>query len=209
MAFNPKKHHRRSIRLKGYDYTQPGAYFVTICTSKREHVFGHIQDEKMHLNRYGEVVQFNWNNLPKIYPHVQLDEFIIMPDHIHGIIMLKNDPVGAGSPTIESLTKNPYKPAPTPQKRHGLPEIIRSLKTCSATRINQLRSTKGNPVWQRGYYEHIVRNEQALFNIRRYIINNPLKWQKHKLNSTTEINLLKNIHLQIDPEINISMNLHS
>jgi putative transposase len=220
MAFNSQKHHRRSIRLKGYDYTEPGAYFVTICTSKREHLFGHIQDEKMHLNRYGEVIQFNWNNLPKIYPHVQLDEFVIMPDHIHGIIILKNDPVGAGSPTVESPTKNLYKPAPTiesptknphqpAQKRHGLPQIIRSLKTCSATRINQLRSTKGNPVWQRGYYEHIVRNEQALFNIRRYIINNPLKWQKDKLNSTTVINLLKNIYLQIDPEINISMNLHS
>lgn len=208
MAFNPKKHNRRSIRLKGYDYTEPGAYFITICTSKREYLFGHIQDEKMHLNRYGEVVQFNWNNLPKSYPHVQLDEFIIMPDHIHGIIMLK-DPVGAGLPTIESLTKNPYKPAPTPQKRHGLPEIIRSLKTRSATRINQLRSTKGNPVWQRGYYEHIVRNQQALSNIRRYIINNPSKWQKDKLNSSNGANLLKNIHLQIDPQINISMNLHS
>jgi putative transposase len=208
MAFNPKKHNRRSIRLKGYDYTEPGAYFITICTSKREYLFGHIQDEKMHLNRYGEVVQFNWNNLPKSYSHVQLDEFIIMPDHIHGIIMLK-DPVGAGLPTIESLTKNPYKPAPTPQKRHGLPEIIRSLKTRSATRINQLRSTKGNPVWQRGYYERIVRDEQALFNIRKYIINNPSKWQKDKLNSTNGANLLKNIHLQIDPQINISMNLHS
>ncbi len=207
MVFNPKKHNRCSIRLKGYDYTEPGAYFITICTSKREHLFGHIQDEKMHLNRYGEVVQFNWNNLPKIYPHVQLNEFIIMPDHIHGIIMLKNDPVGAGTLrerlsakrtlreqrtlTIESLTKNPYKPAPTPQKRHGLPEIIRSLKTYSATRINQLRSTKGNSVWQRGYYERIVRDEQALFNIRRYIINNPLKWKKDKLNSTNLVNLQK------------------
>jgi putative transposase len=209
MPFNPKKHNRRSIRLKGYDYTQPGAYFITICTSKREHLFGHIKDEKMHLNRYGEAVQFNWNNLPKIYPHVQLDAFVIMPDHIHGIIILKNDPVGAGSPTDESTTENLYKPAPAPQKRHGLPEIIRNLKTRSGTRINQLRSTKGNPVWQRGYYEHIVRNQQALFNIRRYIINNPIKWQKDKENFTTGINLLENLHLQIDPEIDISMNLHS
>ncbi len=208
MVFNPKKHHRRSIRLKGYDYTQPGAYFVTICTFKREHLFEHIQDEKMHLNRYGEVVQYNWNYLPKVYPHVQLDAFVIMPDHIHAIIVLKDD-VGAGSPTDELFTKNPYKPAPTPQKRHGLPEIVRGLKTCSGTRINQLRSTKGIPVWQRGYYEHIVCNEEALVNIRKYIINNPLKWQKDKLNYSIGDKFSKNIHVQIDTQINISMNLSS
>ena len=156
MKYNPNIHHRRSIRLKGYDYSQPGSYFVTICIWKKECLLGYIYKHKMILNTSGEVVQFNWFNLTKVYPYINLDTFVIMPNHIHGIIEIKDD--------------DKYK------KRHGLPEIIRGLKTFSARRINQLRKIKGVPVWQRGYYEHIIRNEKSLNNIREYIVNNPLNW---------------------------------
>ncbi len=195
MAYNPQIHHRRSIRLQGYDYTQPGKYFVTICVSKREHLLGHIENGEMHLNLYGKVVQTNWDYLPKIYTHVELDAFVIMPNHIHCIIVLKEE-------TTEAV-------GVSKRRRQGLPEVIRGLKTFSATRINQLRNVKGISVWQRGYYEHIIRNEDALDKIRQYIVHNPVMWDKDNLNKSVNSKLTKQIDAYIDSDNNISMNLHS
>ncbi len=183
MKYDPNKHHRRSIRLKGYDYTKAGAYFITICTWQREHLFGDIVNGEMQLSRYGETVRFNWDNLPKRYRNVELDAFIIMPNHVHGIIVLTDNGLeGAG---LESLSvesdKLLVKPAPTKTKLHGLSEIVRGFKTFSARRINQIRRMTGVSVWQRGYYEHIIRNEESLMAIREYIINNPLCWEKDQL----------------------------
>ncbi|BAZ14084.1 hypothetical protein NIES4071_59240 [Calothrix sp. NIES-4071] len=195
MAYNPRIHHRCSIRLKGYDYTQPGKYFVTICVAKREHLLGYIQNGEMHLNLYGEAVKTNWHNLAKIYSHVELDAFVIMPNHIHAIIVLKQL-------TTEFLD--------TPKTtRQGLPEIVRGLKTFSATKINQLRNVKGIAVWQRGYYEHIIRNEISLTKIRQYIVNNPVMWHTNDLHKSVNLKLPKQFNTCIDSENNISMNLHS
>lgn len=211
MEYDPQKHHRRSIRLKGYDYTQVGAYFITICTWQKECLFGEVIDGKMELNRYGEVIQYNWFDLMRRYSDIRLDSFIIMPNHLHGIILLIGDRknscvigsnseissttdlrgVGAGleSSSVEK-TKIFGEPAPTVHgdnaksksaKCCGLPEIIQGFKTSSATRINQLRRTTGVPVWQRNYYEHIIRDDLALQNIRKYITNNPLSWQRDEL----------------------------
>ncbi len=155
------KPRRKSIRLQEYDYSQPGVYFVTICTQNRECLFGNIGDEKMILNEYGRIVLSCWNDLPNHYSHVRLDAFQIMPNHGHGIIFI----VGAG-----------LKPAPTPTKRHGLPEIVRAFKTFSARRINESRRTPGESIWQRNYYDRIIRDEDELNRIREYIIYNPLKW---------------------------------
>jgi REP element-mobilizing transposase RayT len=175
MKYNPEKHHRRSIRLKDYDYKRAGIYFVTICIWQRECLLGNvvgagsqillnINDDihkpaptNIELSRYGQVVQYNWNILPNKFNNVQLDEFVIMPNHIHGIIQ---------------LTTSGEKP---------LSEIIQSFKTSSARRINQLRDSRGIPVWQRNYYEHIIRNDEALQKIRKYIVNNPLSWEQDKL----------------------------
>ena len=203
MKYDPNKHHRRSIRLKGYDYTKAGAYFITICTWQREHLFGDIVNGEMQLSRYGETVRFNWDNLPKRYRNVELDAFIIMPNHVHGIIVLTDNGLeGAGLESLsvesdkflvkpcsgaglESLSvesdKLLVKPAPTKTKLHGLSEIVRGFKTFSARRINQIRRMTGVSVWQRGYYEHIIRNEESLMAIREYIINNPLCWEKDQL----------------------------
>jgi len=123
------------------------------------------------LNDLGKIVDKCWDDLPNHYPHIELDTFVIMPNHIHGIIMLHDD-VGAG-----------LKPAPT-RKRHGLPEIVRAFKTFSSRHINQIRDTTGTPVWQRNYYEHVIRDETSLNDIRQYIIDNPLRWENDEENPT-------------------------
>jgi putative transposase len=175
MAYDPHKHHRRSIRLKGYDYSQAGAYFVTICIKGGQCLLGHVVDGVMQLNELGEIVQACWDDLPSHYPNVILDAFGIMPNHVHGIIVI--DDVGAG--LVGAGVGAGFKPAPT--KRHGLPEIMRAFKTFSARRINVMRDQVGTPLWQRNYYEHIIRNERALNAIREYIINNPANWTTAQL----------------------------
>ena len=168
------QHRRKTLRLPGYDYSQPGGYFVTIVTNQRQCLFGDVSEGDMHLSSYGHIVMQCWNDLVRHYPHVRRDEFVVMPNHVHGILVL-ND-VGAG-----------FKPAPTtqpshPYKRHGLPEIVRGFKTFSAKRINRLRSSPGIPVWQRNYYEHVIRSEAELGRVREYIQNNPAQWDLDKEN---------------------------
>jgi REP element-mobilizing transposase RayT len=168
MTFNPAKHHRKSIRLSGYDYSQPGAYFVTICTQNRECLFGEIENGKMQIGEYGKIIKFTWNDLPNHVGNIVLDEFIVMPNHFHGIIIL----VGAGS-----------EPAPTDSiKHHALPEIIRQLKTFSARRINQNRKTPGISIWQRNFYDHIGHDKKELYRIRQYIRDNPVNWDSDEEN---------------------------
>jgi len=190
MAYGPKKHHRRSIPLEGYDYAQGGAYFVTVCAQAHLCLFGEIIAGEMRLNDWGRIVADTWRDLADHYPYVLLDAFVVMPNHVHGIIVL-TDPVGAGfkpAPTdsaADDWTPAGFvptdaagaglKPAPT-RKRHGLAEIVRAFKTFSARRINQRRGLRGAPLWQRNYYEHIIRNDVALNRIRQYIADNPRSW---------------------------------
>ncbi len=152
---------RHSIRLKDYDYTQSGAYYVTLCTEYRICLFGKIVEAEVELSSFGKVVHNCWEGLPNHYGNVELDVFVIMPNHIHGVIVLNND--------------NPIQ-GNSKDKLHGLSEIIRGFKTFSAREINQLRNTSGKTIWQRGYYDHIIRNEKSVGKIREYIENNPLKW---------------------------------
>ncbi len=175
MTYDPARHHRRSIRLKGYDYSQPGAYFVTICTHQRRCLFGDVVDGEMRLNEAGGMVEWTWYDLPNHIDNIELDAFVVMPNHVHGIIIIREPVVGAGSVGAGS------EPAPT-TKRHGLPEIVRQFKTFSARRINRWRGTPGTPVWQRNYYEHIIRDEQSLNRIRQYILENPIRWQLDREN---------------------------
>ena len=173
------KRQRRSIRLQGYDYTRQGAYFVTICTRNRACLLGDIVEGRMHLSEAGRLAQVAWEDLPHHYPHVQIDVWVIMPNHMHGIVILTEAqatdddmPVGAAPKTDVGAG---FKPAPT---RHGLPEIVRAFKTFSARRINALHNTVGTPFWQRNYYEHVIRNQSALDRIRQYIADNPARWSE-------------------------------
>ena len=176
MKHKSDKRCRRSIRLRNYDYSQAGAYFVTICVKDKRALLGEIVDRTIYLNGFGEIVQICWDDLSRHYSHVELDAFVVMSNHVHGIIVLPDSSdVGVG-----------LRPAPTPIPtiggRCGLPEIIRAFKAFSSRRINELRGTSGTPVWQRNYYEHVIRNEADLHETREYIVNNPLKWDLDKEN---------------------------
>jgi len=174
-------HHRRSIRLKGYDYTQPGAYFVTICTHQRQPLFGRVVDRNMVLNAYGEIVREEWFRSAEIRAEIVLfpDEFVVMPNHIHGIVwIVETGPVGAtGRSPLPPRDQPPHGPAP-----RSLGSFIAGFKSAVTKRINALRGTPGTPVWQRNYYEHIIRHERALEAIRRYIAANPLRWHLDRYN---------------------------
>jgi len=250
--YDPLRHHRRSIRLQGYNYTQPGAYFITICAYERASLFGVVKDGKMELNAWGEIVREEWFKTAQIRPYVRLyeDEFVVMPNHVHGIIWIVNDAalennnaddatigdgdgddatIGDGdivvgarrrrAPTphhapTSDIVRTRRRRAPTPHhaptsdivrtrrrraptshraptthiERFGapvpgsIPTIVRAFKSAVTYRINALRGTHGEPVWQRNYYEHIIRDERALNAIRQYIIENPLRWHMDKHN---------------------------
>ncbi len=179
MTHSTPNYHRRSIRLKGYDYTQPGAYFVTLCTHERVHLFGHVVDGVMRLDELGEIARQCWLAIPDHFPHAQLDEFVVMPNHVHGIIWIvgARHAVPLQSPARETMEQF-SKPVPG-----SIPTLIRSFKSATTKRINQHRRTLGATVWQRNYYEHIIRNEQTLNAIRQYIHDNPLRWHLDRYNA--------------------------
>ncbi len=163
-------HSRKSIRLKGYDYSQTGAYFVTICAHNREILFGMVGNDKSQLNKFVQIVETEWLITAQIRENIELDEYAIMPNHFHGILLITNNGMGTVlcAHTIEQFGK---------PVSGSLPTIIHSFKSTVTKQINQLRNTPGSSVWQRKYYEHIIRNEDRLNCIREYIINNPIQWQ--------------------------------
>jgi putative transposase len=172
---------RRSIRLRRYDYSSAGAYFVTICTKDRECLFGKVVEGEMRMNTWGDIVRACWDNLSRHYGRVVTDAFVVMPNHVHGIIMItddRNDNVGTG-----------LKPAPTSNhtKRHGLSEIVRAFKTFSARRINESRGIRAVPVWQRNYYERVVRNADEMNRIRQYVAANPAHWTDDENNPMNHV----------------------
>ena len=228
-----------SLRLQTYNYGENGAYFVTVMIHNREAILGDVVEGQMILNKYGKLVSEIWKDLPNRYKHVMLDEFVIMPNHIHGIIWIQHQPntptsihtVGAGSlltsnvQSVDSKLPDDTKPAlATPQKTilvnsqntrasndakragfkhisndgvnglndqsvnepaptktlYGLSEIIRNFKTVSSKRINLLRKTPNLTLWQRGFYDHIIRDEADLNRVRSYIQTNPLRWTLDK-----------------------------
>ncbi len=157
-------------------------------------LFGEVVDGAVVLNRNGHIVRDAWFDLVNHYRHVELGAFVIMPNHVHGIIVLIDDGRG-GSPALgkthlpndlhtdkDILPINQTRPYVKPKPRHGLPEIVRAFKSFSARRINRLRRTDGIPVWQRNYYEHIIRNEREWENIHRYIQSNPSMWAEDEEN---------------------------
>ena len=143
---------KSSPRLRGFDYRVAGYYFITICTFNREPRFGNVRDEKMILNSTGRIIERSWQYLPDHYSNLKLDEYVIMPNHFHAIAILE----GNG---------------------HELSEIVRGFKTRSARRVNRLEYKTGFHLWQRSFYDHVIRDDRDLDAIREYIVNNPLKWE--------------------------------
>jgi REP element-mobilizing transposase RayT len=273
MTYDPGHHHRRSIRLKGYDYSQPGAYFITLVAQDRACLFGDVVDGVMQMNEFGRIVAESWQWLAAQYEYVTLDAWVVMPNHLHGIIVITDrggdgggrgsdgggrggpppaptantptinvptanappdaptadaptinvpttnappDAPAADAPTINVPTINappdaptantPITDAPTASDINALPNadapaantpttpnvaggalpllvkrktvgrLVGAFKTVSTKRINEQRGTPGAQVWQRDFYEHIIRNAAALARIRRYIVENPARW---------------------------------
>ena len=175
------------MRLSGYDYAEAGAYFITTNTRHRLPILGGLRNDGVHLTPAGRIVLSVWRGLPKHYSHVTLDEFVVMPDHIHGILFLDPPPlaaVGLGSvgagldmPPLAAAGLRPAAPEGNSDEGRslpGLPEIVRALKSFSARAINQTRNTPGAAVWQRGYHERVIRSDEELARIREYIITNSI-----------------------------------
>lgn len=241
MAYNPSIHNRRSIRLKNYDYSQEGLYFITICCQDRAPLFGHVENGKMQLNKFGEIADSEWKNSEKIRRNIQIHEYIIMPNHIHGIIeiLFKEEKENRSTGESKFAQTNESKFAqtrtgeskfdPTPRTgelrfaptkfqspSHTIGSIIRGYKIATIKRIKDYikEEDKRNPstgeskfaptrtgeskfaptnasakkkilsldfkIWQRNYYEHIIKDPRAYRNISNYIINNPKKWGEDK-----------------------------
>ena len=177
MKYDPDKHHRRSIRLKGYDYAQPGAYFVTIVTQDRACLFGAVADGDMQLSNAGEIAKATWHELHARIPSLGLDAFVAMPNHIHAIIMVGAQFI-APSDGFGETNQGVINHAPT------LGEMVRAYKAASTRLIRQADAP--DFVWQRNYYEHVVRDEESLNRIRQYILDNPARWEFDRENPATK-----------------------
>ncbi|HPN45452.1 MAG TPA: hypothetical protein PLP19_18315 [bacterium] len=195
--------------MKNWDYSSPGYYFFTVCSKNRINIFGEIINNQLSINAAGKIVWDCWYDLPNHYPNLVLDEFIVMPNHIHGIIcIIDNDHpnnIGVGDKFVETglrpvstidgpvstidgpvSTDRPVSTTNTNKKNttHGLSEFIRALKSFSARRINKLDPGCANSIWQTRFHDHIIRNHDELCRIREYIKNNPVNWHKDDLNET-------------------------
>ncbi|MBI1976619.1 MAG: transposase [Candidatus Omnitrophica bacterium] len=185
---------RKSIRLKDYDYAQQGAYYVTVCANDRECVFGDVRNGKMVLNGAGDMVTHNWNKLPDRFPNIKMDEFIVMPNHLHGVIVIVGKTGDVGAPLVGALNdvddragprscreagtrqRAPIKGAPTVGEIIGAFKSLTTNEYIRNVRINNWPSFN-KQLWQRNFYEHVIRTESDLTSIREYIINNPSQWE--------------------------------
>jgi REP element-mobilizing transposase RayT len=190
MAYDPHKHHRRSIRLKGYDYSQDGLYFVTICLKDGLCLLGDVINEEMMLNHAGEMVEQEWLDLSGRFPQIELDVFQVMPNHFHGILGIRNpDQNAEGSDLVPAQEDK----ANTNAAGTVLGNVVGASKSITTNEyITGVRESGWEPfpgkLWQRNFYEHIIRNERALHAIREYIINNPANWPADQLHPDAAAN---------------------
>ena len=198
----PDRHHRRSVRLHGYDYSQPGEYFVTLCTHRMQALFGRVVDGLMQLNDFGKVADEEWRKSAAIRRETELDDWVVMPNHVHGIIRIV-DVTGRGARPYALTTHGqkgvgaqglaPVRDAGAaqsagrvnripPRRPRSLASFVAGLKSAVKVRINELRRTPGADVWQRNYHEHVIRSPHELEIIRDYIRHNPLRWACDRYN---------------------------
>lgn len=202
MTINSSKpHKRKSIRLPGYDYSFPGAYFITITTFQRQNLFGLVNQGSMVLNLAGEIVRREWKRSAEIRKEIFLDEFVVMPNHIHAIVWILESDVDRGLqserqeevlildfnlPKNRLIEKLPISPTAyvemtdtsiaTGPRKKSVGALIAGFKSACTVRVNQLDQRTGRKLWQRNYYERIIRDQNELDNIRQYILENPINW---------------------------------
>jgi REP element-mobilizing transposase RayT len=173
------KPHRKSIRLAEYDYTQEGAYFVTICTHGRQSLFGNVIDGRMVLSEPGRIVAEEIKRTEKLRPGVVIDTYAVMPNHVHLIVVL----CGENGDYSDTARRVPTGGRAFGRPQAGsLPAIIGAVKSAVTRRIGLMPGHRGGPVWQGRYYEHIIRNGASYDDIRRYILENPTNWPQDEEN---------------------------
>lgn len=174
MKYDPAIHHRQSIRLKEYDYSEPGSYFVNICTRKQMCLFGEVENAEMKLSPLGKIADACWKEIPKHYPAVMLESSQIMPNHIHGII------------TLPELCRDGACPIPTEHKtrsmKNTLFDVVGSFKSAVTKAVHEAGHFVGRPIWQTRFYDHIIRDNISLYFIQQYIELNPLMWEYSRWN---------------------------
>lgn len=199
MTYDPNEHHRRSIRLSGYEYAQTGAYFITICTQDKACLFGEVVDGKMRLNDAGRMVGEAWDALRPRFPTVDFNTFVVMPNHVHGVIFITPAPVGAGlvpapnygAATVGGTTVGAEPIGATTRVAPTIGDVVGAYKSWTTVLYARGVRQSGWPpfrrrVWQRNYYEHIVRSEESLNQIRQYILDNPMRWSFDRENPAAE-----------------------
>ncbi|MBZ0258850.1 transposase [bacterium] len=179
---NTKPTRKNSLRLSEYDYSESGSYFITVCTHKRQCALGKIIDNQMVLNEKGHIVNLEWKRSASLRSGLNLDEIIIMPNHIHGIIQIQNPALSRGATCCAREESSIYQSNQKHLNSNSLSTIIRSFKSAVTRKINLLFNTSGATFWQRSYYEHIIRNEAELERIREYIATNLFRWDTDKNN---------------------------
>lgn len=177
MPYNPRKHHRRSVRLRGYDYSQEGTYFVTICTHQRQALFGDITaNADMITNPLGDIAREEWENTTTHRPYVEVDSYVIMPNHTHAIIVIDKEGMARHAPTQTPKFSHPLKGA--------LGTIVGAYKATVTKHIHRLHNTPEEIIWQRGFHDAIIRDEKMLDALRHYVENNPALWAEDRHNPT-------------------------
>ena len=175
MSNQSNERHRRSTRLKGYDYSRAGAYFVTVCAYGKACLFGEIENGLMRLNEYGEIVASEWMKSAEIRTEIEYGEFVVMPNHFHGIVHIHRNHADAAD------AERAYCHTPLRSPSRNVGAMVRGFKGAASRRINEIRNTPGAPVWQRNYYEHVIRNDEDYNRIAEYVVNNPQRWTEDSL----------------------------
>ncbi len=179
-----ERRHRRSVRLDAYDHAQPGAYFVTIVTHQRLCLFGEIVDREARLSPLGEIVEREWRRTAEIRSEIELGAFVVMPNHLHGIVVISAD-ASSHAPQVGATGGSPLGPrGPAPK---SLGALVAGFKASATKQINLLRATPNVPVWQRNYYEHVIRGQEDWERIHRYIDSNPTQWARDEENPQREL----------------------
>jgi len=188
-----QKHNRQTIRKEGYDYSKPNQYFITVCSKYHQYFFGAIKDGIMHLNLFGNIVADEWKRTSAIRNEIRLNEFVIMPNHFHGLLTIDFQSEQAINNCLAEQKKGDRRVAPTGPKPNSIGAIIAGFKSASTKKINQLHKTPGRKIWQRNFWEHIIRNKDEYNRIRSYIIKNPEVWEKDKLNPGSKNSITEDI----------------
>ncbi len=177
--------HRRSVRLKGFDYAQAGAYFVTVCAHDRACLFGDIEDGLMQLNECGKIVESEWLRSAELRLEIECGEFVVMPNHFHGIVKIVgaygNTPMTGDTPVYRDVQQRAYFHTPLRSPSRNLGAMVRGFKSAAGKRMNEIANTPGAAVWQRNYFEHVIRDDDDYNRITEYVENNPQRWMEDSL----------------------------